>query len=110
MPKIIFKKVSGETEEVKIRVGDSIMQAAVDNGIDEIVAECGGNCVCATCHCYIEESFVSKLSEMDDFENASLELDKSSSVDSESESLEIVLYDEEENHDEQDKEEISECL
>ena len=47
---------------------------------------------------------------MDDFENASLELDKSSSVDSESESLEIVLYDEEENHDEQDKEEIGECL
>jgi len=73
MPKIIFKKATGETEEVKIRIGDSIMQAAVDNGIDEIVAECGGNCVCATCHCYVETSFLPKLNEMDDFENDMLD-------------------------------------
>ena len=28
--------------------GDSIMQTAVDNDIEEITADCGGSCSCAT--------------------------------------------------------------
>lgn len=30
------------------------MEALRDNGYDDIVAICGGNCTCATCHVYIE--------------------------------------------------------
>mgnify|MGYP003109002200 FL=1 len=37
------------------------MQSAMDNGIDEIVAECGGACSCATCHCYVEEGWLDKV-------------------------------------------------
>jgi len=33
----------------------------VQNGVDGIVAECGGNCQCATCHVYVEEKFLSLL-------------------------------------------------
>jgi len=94
MPKIIFKKAEGESVEVKIRVGDSIMQAAVDNGIDEIVAECGGNCVCATCHCYIEEAFVDKLNKMDDFENDMLDSTATERKDNSRLSCQIQMTDE----------------
>ena len=57
MTQIIFETAEGETVKVEVANGTTIMQAAVDNGIEAIVAECGGACSCATCHCYIEESF-----------------------------------------------------
>ncbi len=62
MPLIIFKAHDGETKEVHAEVGTSIMQAAVDNGIDGILGECGGCCSCATCHCYIDPRWVAKVS------------------------------------------------
>jgi 2Fe-2S ferredoxin len=37
------------------------MQGAVANGIEGILGECGGSCVCATCHCYIEEARLADL-------------------------------------------------
>lgn len=37
------------------------MQGALDNGIAGIVAECGGACVCATCHVYVDEAFLDLL-------------------------------------------------
>jgi 2Fe-2S ferredoxin len=49
------------------------MEAAVDNGIDGILAECGGACACATCHAYIDEAWLARLPEMDDMEDAMLD-------------------------------------
>ena len=37
------------------------MQGATGNGIDGIVAECGGNCMCATCHVYVEPAQLALL-------------------------------------------------
>jgi 2Fe-2S ferredoxin len=39
----------------------SIMQAAMNHKIPEILGECGGNCMCATCHVYVDISFLSRL-------------------------------------------------
>ena len=39
----------------------------------EIVAECGGSCMCATCHIYVEEEFVDLLPEMEEEEDEMLE-------------------------------------
>lgn len=59
MPQVIFIDNNGEfLQEVSASVGTSIMQVAVDNGIDGILAECGGTCSCATCHCYIGERWM----------------------------------------------------
>lgn len=63
MPTITFISHDGETREVQVTAGTSVMQAAVDNDINGIVAECGGACSCATCHCYVDEGWLEKLKE-----------------------------------------------
>jgi 2Fe-2S ferredoxin len=44
---------SGEEREINARSGTSLMQNLKDGGVTDILALCGGNCVCATCHVYI---------------------------------------------------------
>ena len=61
MPTVTYIEASGQRHEVNLDSGTNLMQGAVDNMIDGTVAECGGSCSCATCHCYIEESWSSKV-------------------------------------------------
>jgi len=61
MTTVIFVKPDRTTQEVTVNNGTTIMQAALDNGVKEIIAECGGACACATCHCYIDEAWHDKL-------------------------------------------------
>jgi 2Fe-2S ferredoxin len=35
---------TGETRQVAVPIGDSVMEGAIKNGVDGIVAECGGAC------------------------------------------------------------------
>jgi 2Fe-2S ferredoxin len=37
------------------------MEAAIDNGVEGIVAECGGACSCATCHVYVDPQWSGRL-------------------------------------------------
>jgi ferredoxin, 2Fe-2S len=60
MPKITFIEFSGTEHRVDAEVGLSIMQAAVNNLVPGIIADCGGNCACATCHVYIGEPWRSR--------------------------------------------------
>jgi len=55
MAKILFTDNGGTTREVEAKAGTSIMEAAVQNMIPEIDADCGGACACATCHVYVDE-------------------------------------------------------
>jgi 2Fe-2S ferredoxin len=73
MPKITYISHSGESTVVDVPVGDSVMEGAVRNGIDGIVAECGGSCLCATCHVYVEEKFLPLLAPMDENQDAMLD-------------------------------------
>lgn len=61
MVKIIYQGHDGETTELDVAEGWSVMQAAVSNGVDGIEAECGGSCCCATCHCYVDEAHADAL-------------------------------------------------
>jgi ferredoxin, 2Fe-2S len=54
MPKIVFIEHNGTEHVVEAEVGRSVMQAAVDNFVPGIVADCGGNCSCATCHGFVD--------------------------------------------------------
>lgn len=49
------------------------MLAALTHGIDGIVAECGGNAVCATCHVYVDAAWLAKLEPVGDDEDALLD-------------------------------------
>jgi ferredoxin, 2Fe-2S len=33
------------------------MEVAIKGGINSIIAECGGACSCATCHCYVDAAW-----------------------------------------------------
>ena len=54
MPKITFVEFGGQRHEVAVEVGQSVMAAAMNNMVPGIIADCGGNCACATCHVYVD--------------------------------------------------------
>jgi 2Fe-2S ferredoxin len=53
MPNIVFIEFNGKEHSVDAKVGDTVMQVATAHMIPGILADCGGNCACATCHVYI---------------------------------------------------------
>ena len=73
MPRIIYIEPDGTRRELEVQVGYSVMEGATINGVEGIEAECGGACSCATCHAYIDETWLSKLREIDGMEDAMLE-------------------------------------
>ena len=73
MPKIIYVTSDGTRHETEVENGYSVMEGAINNNIDGIVAECGGACACATCHSYIDEQWLGRLPPMDDMEDSMLD-------------------------------------
>lgn len=73
MPKIIYITPDGTRHETEVENGFSVMEGAINNNIDGIVAECGGACACATCHSYVDDAWIDKLNEMDDMEDSMLD-------------------------------------
>lgn len=73
MPKIKFITHAGAEKVVEAKPGNTLMNTAVDNGVDGIVAECGGNMSCATCHVYFDEEYAGKLDEPQTMEKEMLE-------------------------------------
>jgi 2Fe-2S ferredoxin len=41
--------------------GTSVMQSALTNRVEGILAECGGYCMCATCHVYVDPAFIDRI-------------------------------------------------
>jgi 2Fe-2S ferredoxin len=64
MPKITYVSTDGQRDIVDVPVGTSVMRGAVGAGLDGIVAECGGNAMCATCHVYVPDEYTGHLPEM----------------------------------------------
>jgi ferredoxin, 2Fe-2S len=61
MPRIHFIDNNGTEREVDAEVDVSLMQVALANSIPGIAAECGGCCLCATCHARIDNAWVGLL-------------------------------------------------
>ncbi|MFE0630915.1 2Fe-2S iron-sulfur cluster-binding protein [Streptomyces sp. NPDC058864] len=74
MPKVIFVGSDGPEYTVDAALGDSVMSAAVRNGVPGIVAECGGNQSCATCHVWVREEFAALVGPPGEMEDDLLDL------------------------------------
>lgn len=61
MPKITYIEHGGREHRIEVPVGSSVMRGAVDNNIPGIDADCGGECACATCHVYVEATWLDAI-------------------------------------------------
>ena len=61
MALVKYVDAQGQATEVDVTNGDTVMEGATANGIDGIVAECGGGCSCATCHCYVDDAWLDRV-------------------------------------------------
>lgn len=61
MIEVHFVSHEGRRRTVSANEGLSLMRAAVDNGVEGVVADCGGAGACATCHVYVDEEWLAKL-------------------------------------------------
>lgn len=73
MPKVVYIKPDQSRVEVHVEEGTSVMQGAVDNMIEGILGDCGGACSCATCHCYVDPTWLATTGTPGEIESDLLE-------------------------------------
>ena len=73
MPEVVFIDQDGGEHPVEAEAGQPLMQAAVDNMVPGILAECGGCCSCATCHVHVDPAWQDRLGQPGDDERMMLE-------------------------------------
>ncbi len=61
MPTVTYVSASGISRQIDVPSGMSVMQAALNYRVEGILGECGGNCMCATCHVYVDPAFLSRM-------------------------------------------------
>ena len=71
--KILVTDGHGVEHEVEAQDGWTIMEIIRDAGLP-IKAECGGSCVCATCHVVVDDEWFAKLPEKNEEEIDMLDL------------------------------------
>jgi 2Fe-2S ferredoxin len=70
---ITFVPHIGERTVLSFADDSSVMRAAVNNDVDGIVGECGGQLMCATCHVYVESVGLGELPEISEDEDMMLD-------------------------------------
>jgi len=74
MGNITFIEHDGTPHIVDIEEGKSLMEAAMDNGIPGIDADCGGACACGTCHVIVDNNWISTTGSSTEEENQMLDM------------------------------------
>ena len=70
---VVFLLPDGARRRIVVPAGITMMEAARQNHVPGIVAQCGGACACATCHVYVDASWVAALQAPEDMEEGMLE-------------------------------------
>lgn len=73
MPIVNFRHPDGSVDAVDAPIDNSLMSAAIKHPVDGIIAECGGNAMCATCHVYVDATFGDRLPPMAEEEDEMLD-------------------------------------
>jgi 2Fe-2S ferredoxin len=74
VPKVIYVSAAGEEQAVDAVEGESVMAAAVKNGVPGIIGECGGNASCGTCHVFVREEYMALVGGPNEMEEDLLEM------------------------------------
>ncbi len=74
MTRITLIEYNGTDHTIDAEPGKSLMQAAIDNGIPGIDADCGGSCACGTCHVFVAEDWLAATGERSAMEEAMLSI------------------------------------
>lgn len=61
MARLVFRQADGRAVEVAAKPGMSVMEAAVQAGVEGIIGECGGSLSCATCHVHVDPAWFPRL-------------------------------------------------
>lgn len=61
MPIVNYLDPKGIRHSVDVDTGASVMDGAIRAGVPGILAECGGNLSCATCHVYVEDRWIAEV-------------------------------------------------
>lgn len=71
---ITFTQEDGtERELTGIATDQSLMEAGKANGVEGILADCGGSCACATCHVYVDPAWAEKTGKASAMEESMLD-------------------------------------
>ena len=73
MVRVRFQRPDGSETACDVAAGLSLMEAALNNGVDEIIADCGGALSCATCHVYVDDGWMDRTGEPSEAEEDMLE-------------------------------------
>lgn len=73
MPHVSATSRDGRQRRLEAALGHSLMEAFRAAGVDEVLALCGGTCSCATCHVYVDPTWLAALEPPSDDEDALLE-------------------------------------
>ncbi|MDT0617446.1 2Fe-2S iron-sulfur cluster-binding protein [Salinisphaera sp. P385] len=73
MPRITFIDFSGASHDVEAKTGGTLMEAAIEAMVPGIEGDCGGNCICATCHVYVDPAWLARLPAPEGDEEAMIE-------------------------------------
>jgi len=68
MAKITYIDNQGNSKTIEVENGLTVMEGAIQNDIPGIDADCGGSMACATCHVYVEEKWLNKISKAEEAE------------------------------------------
>ena len=68
-----FIQADGSTQLVEGDAGETLMKAAINAMVPGVLAECGGACICATCHVIVDPVWADKLPPKADDEEDMLE-------------------------------------
>ncbi|MDE2295066.1 MAG: 2Fe-2S iron-sulfur cluster binding domain-containing protein [Gammaproteobacteria bacterium] len=61
MVKVTFVDAAGASQTIDAQPGATLMETAIENAVPGIVGFCGGMCSCATCHCYLDAEWDSRI-------------------------------------------------
>ena len=73
MARITYIAADASARTLDVPDGETLMEAAVANGVPGIDGDCGGNCACATCHVHVDPAWVAAAGAKSEMEAAMLD-------------------------------------